>query len=282
MESMNLYKILITAPIVIQVVIGILMWLSLYSWGLIFKKISKINNAKKDLIKFEKLFWGGADIEQLYEDIQRSNKKTGIDRIFRIGFNEFKSFQYRTNDNEKMLEIIRGNFNVEIEKEEQRLSDSTSTLGTISSTAPFIGLFGTVVGILMAFWGLGMAQQATMATVAPSIAEALIATALGLFVAIPAQVSFNRFNIMTIDIVDSYYTISKEMINIINRINLNAISMKKNKLQQQSRQPQPQPQSRQPQPQPQPQPRQSVNPLTRNSQSTINTQPNTNRQRQPQ
>ncbi len=169
--------------------------------------------------KFEKRFWKGDDWKVIVNDIEKTKNNTGINRIFRTGFNTFFQFQESNKkDADDIVEVVSGCMNVEIIKEEKVLEKDLATLATISSTAPYIGLLGTVYGILIAFWGIGLQKQATIATVAPSIAEALIATAMGLFVAIPALIAYNKLSIVSADITERYRIVEKEMINTVNKV----------------------------------------------------------------
>lgn len=219
METFSVWGLMWHAPFGVQFIMITLLFCSIYSWAIIFKKLSQYSYKLLILKKFENRFWGGDDWKMISSDIQKTKNNKGINKIFKTGFNTFFEFQNASKkEADDIVEIISGCMNVEIVKEEKELEKDLATLATISSTAPYIGLLGTVYGILIAFWNIGLQKQATIATVAPSIAEALIATAMGLFVAIPALVAFNKLTIQSNDIIERYRIIEKEMINTVNKV----------------------------------------------------------------
>ena len=167
---------------------------SLVSWAIIFRKRLVINRARREADQFEKNFWSGGDLSQLYRGIESRGGATGMASIFEFGFREFARLRQQGGmPPDQLLEGARRAMRVAQLKEIDRLEHSLATLATVGSTSPYVGLFGTVWGIMNAFTGLGNVQQATLAMVAPGIAEALVATAIGLFAAIPAVVAFNRY-----------------------------------------------------------------------------------------
>lgn len=221
MESFSFWGLILHASLGVQIIMLILVLCSIYSWTIIFKKIALFNTKKIILKHFENKFWKGEDWKKIISTIEAKKQNKGVNKVFRAGFNTF--FQFQQNNNKKedvddIVDVIKGCMNVEIIKEEKELEKDLTTLATISSTAPYIGLLGTVYGILIAFWGLGLEKQATIATVAPHIAEALIATAMGLFVAIPALIAFNKLSSTSMDITERYRIIENEMINTINKV----------------------------------------------------------------
>lgn len=219
METFSLWGLMWHAPFGVQFIMIVLVFCSIYSWAIIFKKISQYAQTQSVLKKFENRFWNGDDWKMIASDIQKTKSNKGINKIFKTGFNTFFQFQNSSKKEvDDVVEIVTGCMNVEIVKEEKILEKDLAVLATISSTAPYIGLLGTVYGILIAFWNIGLEKQATIATVAPSIAEALIATAMGLFVAIPALVAFNKLTIQSNDIVERYRIIEKEMVNTVNKV----------------------------------------------------------------
>jgi biopolymer transport protein TolQ len=164
------------------------------SWAIIFNKRAVISRARREADQFENSFWSGGDLAQLYRSVESRGRTTGMSNIFELGFREFARMrQQGPVPVEQLLEGARRSMRVAQLKEIDRLEHSLSTLATVGSTSPYVGLFGTVWGIMSAFSSLGNAQQATLAMVAPGISEALITTAIGLFAAIPAVVAFNRF-----------------------------------------------------------------------------------------
>ncbi|HEY6482015.1 MAG TPA: protein TolQ [Steroidobacteraceae bacterium] len=191
---MSIMRIIAEASIPVQIVIGILLLASLSSWAIIFRKRLVIGRARRGADQFENNFWSGGDLAQLYRGIEQRGATTGMASIFEFGFREFaRSRQHGTIAADQLLEGARRAMRVAQLKEIDRLEASLATLATVGSTSPYVGLFGTVWGIMSAFASLGNVQQATLAMVAPGISEALITTAIGLFAAIPAVVAYNRF-----------------------------------------------------------------------------------------
>jgi len=193
-EQLSIIKIIVEASVPVQIVIGILLLASLSSWAIIFRKRLVIGRARRGADHFESSFWSGGDLAQLYRGIEQRGGATGMASIFEFGFREFARLRQQGSiAAEQLLEGARRAMRVAQLKEIDRLEASLATLATVGSTSPYVGLFGTVWGIMAAFSSLGNVQQATLAMVAPGISEALIATAIGLFAAIPAVVAYNRF-----------------------------------------------------------------------------------------
>src|SRR5579872_4928968 len=193
-EQLSVIRIIAEASVPVQIVIGILLLASLSSWAIIFRKRLVIGRARRSADQFENSFWSGGDLAQLYRAIEQRGGVTGMASIFEFGFREFARLrQQGIIAAEQLLEGARRAMRVAQLKEIDRLEASLATLATVGSTSPYVGLFGTVWGIMSAFSSLGNVQQATLAMVAPGIAEALIATAIGLFAAIPAVIAFNRY-----------------------------------------------------------------------------------------
>lgn len=192
-DQLSILRIVVQASVPVQIVIGILMLASLTSWAIIFRKRALISRARREADRFETRFWSGDDLAQLYRAIESSGGATGMAGIFEFGFREFARLRQSAAPPDQLLEGSRRAMRVAQLKEIDRLEQSLATLATVGSTSPYVGLFGTVWGIMSAFSGLGNVQQATLAMVAPGISEALVATAIGLFAAIPAVVGYNRF-----------------------------------------------------------------------------------------
>lgn len=193
-SDLSIVNMIGDASIPVQIVIGILLLASLSSWAIIFKKRMTIRRARQEADQFENNFWSGGDLSQLYRGIESRGGATGMSSIFEFGFREFaRQRQQGNTPTDQLLEGARRAMRVAQLKEIDRLEQGLATLATVGSTSPYVGLFGTVWGIMSAFSGLGNVQQATLAMVAPGISEALVATAVGLFAAIPAVVAFNRF-----------------------------------------------------------------------------------------
>jgi len=192
-QDLSVIRLVVQASIPVQIVIGLLAFASLMSWAIIFSKRTMIRRARIEADQFESSFWSGGDLAQLYRGIE-ARGVTGMASIFEFGFREFARLRQQGGvPADQLLEGARRAMRVAQLKEIDRLEHSLSTLATVGSTSPYVGLFGTVWGIMSAFSSLGNVQQATLAMVAPGIAEALIATAIGLFAAIPAVVAFNRY-----------------------------------------------------------------------------------------
>ena len=194
MNDLSILRLIAEATIVVQAVMALLLAASVYSWGIIFRKRKVLRSASDDLQRFDREFWSGGDLAALYKSIEARGRAAGIDSIFQAGFREFARLkQHGVDSADVLLEGARRAMKAQQIKEIENLEQGLSNLATVGSTSPYVGLFGTVWGIMHAFVGLGSVQQATLATVAPGIAEALIATAIGLFAAIPAVVAYNRY-----------------------------------------------------------------------------------------
>jgi biopolymer transport protein TolQ len=193
-QDLSIIRLVMEATIPVQIVIGLLVLASFVSWAIIFRKRLVIRRARAEADQFEQNFWSGGDLSQLYRGIESRGGATGMASIFEFGFREFARLRQQGGiPSDQILEGSRRAMRVAQLKEIDRLEHSLSTLATVGSTSPYVGLFGTVWGIMNAFTGLGNVQQATLAMVAPGIAEALVATAIGLFAAIPAVIAFNRY-----------------------------------------------------------------------------------------
>lgn len=194
MEQMSLLGLMLNASLGVQLVLVILLLASLWSWAIIFRKFRLLGQARADAERFESEFWSGGDLASLYKTLSERGGASGMESLFEMGFREFARLrQQGVTGGDTLFEGPRRAMRAAQLKESERLDDQLATLATIGSISPYIGLFGTVWGILHAFVGLGSAQQATLQMVAPGIAEALVATAIGLLAAIPAVIAYNRF-----------------------------------------------------------------------------------------
>tara|TARA_R110000823_G_scaffold119998_2_gene244237 strand:- start:7011 stop:7721 length:711 start_codon:yes stop_codon:yes gene_type:complete len=197
-EQLSLLDLIINASLTVQAVMLLLLLASIVSWYMIVNRFIYFRNAQDEMYIFEERFWSGIDLSQLYRE---GNEKAsdghailGMESIFRAGFKEFSRLaQQKEVDSDGVIEGARRAMRVAAMREEERLERHLSFLASVGSTSPYIGLFGTVWGIMHSFRGLANSTQATLATVAPGISEALIATAMGLFAAIPAVLAYNRF-----------------------------------------------------------------------------------------
>jgi biopolymer transport protein TolQ len=192
--DLSIIHLMIQASPVVQLVLALLLGASLVSWAIIFRKRAMIRGARRDADRFENSFWSGGDLAALYRAIETRGGATGMESIFELGFREFAKLRQQGGvAADMLLEGSRRAMRIAQLKEIERLEHNLATLATVGSTSPYVGLFGTVWGIMSAFSSLGNVQQATLASVAPGIAEALVATAIGLFAAIPAVIAYNRY-----------------------------------------------------------------------------------------
>jgi biopolymer transport protein TolQ len=189
-------KLIVEASPVVQLVMLILLCASIVSWAIIIKKRRTLGQTRDAAESFETSFWSGGDLTALYRGIEgRKGKALGMESIFEFGFREFTRLRKQAGiDAPQLMEGARRAMKVAQLREIDRLESNLEMLATIGSISPYVGLFGTVWGIMHAFRGLANVQQATLQMVAPGISEALIATAIGLFAAIPAVVAYNRFS----------------------------------------------------------------------------------------
>jgi biopolymer transport protein TolQ len=194
-DQHSILQLVLNAGPVVKFVLVLLLGASLVSWTIIFRKRRLLRAAQFEADRFESAFWSGGDLGKLYRAIEaRGGTAFGMEGIFEAGFGEFTRLRTQAGlTPDQVLEGVRRAMRVGQLREIDRLEESLATLATVGSTSPYVGLFGTVWGIMGAFQGLGNVQQATLALVAPGIAEALIATAMGLFAAIPAVVAYNRY-----------------------------------------------------------------------------------------
>ena len=193
--DLSLITLVLNASILVQAVMLGLALTSLVSWTMIFQKRIAIRRATRAADAFEDQFWSGHDLVEIFNRIDmRRAATTGMERIFHAGFKEFARLRGRQEfEARDLLAGTERAMRVELGREVEYLEHNLSFLATVGSTSPYIGLFGTVWGIMNSFRALGNVQQATISMVAPGIAEALIATAMGLFAAIPAVIAYNRF-----------------------------------------------------------------------------------------
>ncbi len=218
-SDMSVVALLIEASIPVQIVMLLLVIASLMSWTIIFTKRRLIARTKAASDSFEANFWSGGDLNTLYQAVTRGEKaNSGMASIFEAGFREFnRGVQGGAKSADKLVEECRRAMRVAHMREVDRLEMSLATLATIGSTSPYVGLFGTVWGIMSAFMKLGGMQTATLAVVAPPIAEALIATAMGLFAAIPAVIAYNRYADKVVRLEYRYDGFAEEFTSILQR-----------------------------------------------------------------
>ena len=216
--DMSIYRLIADASLLVQLVMVILVLASVISWTMIFSKARIIKVARKDANAFEDRFWSGADLPTLYEKISAKRNLSGMEHIFVAGFKEY----IRLHKNRKVSPLSISDtalrsMKVALSREIDFLEHYLSFLATVGSTSPYIGLFGTVWGIMNSFRALSTAQQATLAAVAPGIAEALIATAMGLFAAIPAVIAYNRYSNQVDRLITRYDNFVEEFTALLQR-----------------------------------------------------------------
>jgi biopolymer transport protein TolQ len=216
---MSFWSLVANASLIVQLIMLMLVLISLGSWWVIVKKYLVLNSAKGAADQFEDDFWSGIDLASLYARINRQKEPIwGIDAIFLAGFQEFLRLRAQpTVDPESVVSGAQRAMRATGSRELDELEMYLPLLATAGSTSPYIGLFGTVWGIMNAFMALGVTQQATLAQVAPGIAEALIATAMGLFAAIPAVIFYNRYAHDVDRLANRYETFMEEFSNILQR-----------------------------------------------------------------
>jgi biopolymer transport protein TolQ len=217
--DLTVIGLLLEASLPVQIVMLLLIGASLVSWSIIFTKRRLIRRTKDSSDEFEAAFWSGGDLNTLYRSATRiKGGSMGMASIFESGFREFnRALQQGQVDADKLIEECRRAMNVAQMREVDRLEQNLATLATIGSTSPYVGLFGTVWGIMVAFIDIAQYQSATLAIVAPPIAEALIATAMGLFAAIPAVIAYNRYADKVVRLVYRYDGFSEEFASILKR-----------------------------------------------------------------
>lgn len=194
-EELSIWSLFIEASLLVQMVMFLLLIASIVSWTIIIEKWRTLKEAREDTTTFENRFWSGIDLVELYKQVSPDKERlSGVAAIFEAGFGEYA--RLKNQGGIEPMDIVEGaqrSMRVAMGRELDRLDSHLSFLATVGSTSPYVGLFGTVWGIMNSFRALGSAQHATLSMVAPGIAEALVATAMGLFAAIPAVIAYNRY-----------------------------------------------------------------------------------------
>lgn len=221
-DSLSIWSLITNAGLVVQSVMLLLFLASAVSWWVIAQRFLFFRSSRHAYDAFETEFWSGVDLGQLYREgnvkLEGGKDIGGAETVFRAGFKEFSRLrQQMASDSEAVMKGSQRAMRVALSREQDRADRSLGFLATVGSTSPYIGLFGTVWGIMNAFRGLANVQQATLAVVAPGISEALIATAMGLFAAIPAVIAYNRFSSVSDRLLTSYDTFAEEFSSILHR-----------------------------------------------------------------
>lgn len=218
-QNLSLLHLILQASIPVKFVMGILLIGSLMSWWYIFLKMFALKRAVENTDSFEKEFWAGADVNELFERVGKDRETAGeLERIFEAGFSEFLKLRRQAGVSVNVtMDGARRAMRAAFQREMDGLESHLSFLATVGSVSPYVGLFGTVWGIMLAFQNLASVAQATLAQVAPGIAEALIATAMGLFAAIPAVIAYNRYTSDVDRLSNRMETFMEEFSNILQR-----------------------------------------------------------------
>ncbi|MBI6217143.1 Tol-Pal system protein TolQ [Proteus sp. DFP240708] len=219
MADMNVIDLFLKAGLLVKLIMLLLIGFSIASWAIIIQRTKVLNAADREAADFEDKFWSGTDLARLYKDSQaRRDELSGSEQIFHSGFKEFaRLHQANVHAPDAVVNGASRAMRVSFNRELESLENNIPFLGTVGSISPYIGLFGTVWGIMHAFIALGSVKQATLQMVAPGIAEALIATAIGLFAAIPAVMAYNRFTQRVNKLEQSYDNFMEEFLTILHR-----------------------------------------------------------------
>jgi len=216
--SLSVLELILNASIPVQLVMLLLLIASVSSWIIIFRKKRLLDRAEKEADRFEERFWSGTELTALYDTAKRGRALEGLEAIFEAGFREYtRQHPQRERDPRAQLELAQRGMRVTSARELDGLERNLEFLANVGSIAPYVGLLGTVWGIMISFHGLANVREATIATVAPGISEALIATAMGLFAAIPAVWAYNRFATKVERVAGRYDAFSDEFTSILER-----------------------------------------------------------------
>lgn len=217
-QDMSIFSLIGNAGLVVQLVMAILMLASMASWVMIVQRFRLFSRSRVAAAKFEEKFWSGEDLSALYQKSkQNPDSDSGPETIFRAGFQEFVRLSKSSRDPDAVMEGSQRAMRVALQREQSRLNLSLPFLATVGSTSPYVGLFGTVWGIMNSFRALAHVSQATLAVVAPGIAEALVATAMGLFAAIPAVIAYNRYAATSDELLGECEMFAEEFSSVLHR-----------------------------------------------------------------
>ena len=216
-DYFSIYSLILNASIVVQLVIGILLLASIGSWVIIVEKWIVTNNALKEFFLFEQFFWSGESLKDIYDDLKAKEDLVGIESIFYEIYEDSIAQDSQELQKDDLTARFKRVSKVSLMRQEDLLESRISFLSTVASASPYIGLFGTVWGIMNSFRGLAQTSQATLSVVAPGISEALIATALGLFAAIPALIAYNFYVKRINTILNRYESFIEEFQNLLAR-----------------------------------------------------------------
>jgi biopolymer transport protein TolQ len=219
-HDLSILSLILNASFVVQAIMVLLLVVSVMSWYYIFRKLFAIRQARRETEDFERAFWSRPDLNALYQSAVNSRHRTGsLERIFEAGFRDYVKLkgQTRVPDAGELVDGARRAMRATYQREMDFLESHLAFLASVGSVSPYVGLLGTVWGIMQAFRGLANVAQATLAAVAPGIAEALVATAIGLFAAIPAVVAYNRYSHDIDRLSNRFESFMEEFSNILQR-----------------------------------------------------------------
>ncbi|WP_045224084.1 protein TolQ [Methyloterricola oryzae] len=218
-SDLSIFTLIKEASAVVQIVMFMLMLASVVSWTYIFSKFKELRRAEQTSDEFEERFWSGIDLADLYRQLASEDYDSeGMENIFLVGFKEFARLRQQPGITpDAVVEGAQRGMRVALSRELDRLDERLPFLATVGSTSPYVGLFGTVWGIMNSFRSLGSVKQATLAMVAPGISEALVATAMGLFAAIPAVMAYNRFSTHIGRLANRYEAFTEEFLSLLHR-----------------------------------------------------------------
>ncbi len=216
-NEINLFLLVLHASLPVQLVMILLLFASVASWFIIFRKKKVLDRTADEAESFEEKFWSGIDLGQLYREVS-TREANGLEAIFEAGFRDFTRLRNKRGvDARTQLEGAQRGMRAQLAREVDQLETNLEFLASVGSISPYVGLFGTVWGIMISFQGLANVKEATIATVAPGISEALIATAMGLFAAIPAVWAYNRFATKVERLNVRYEAFAEEFSSILQR-----------------------------------------------------------------
>lgn len=221
-DELSVWQLISSASFTVQAVMALLFAASVISWFMIVQRALYFRACDLAVRQFEQQFWSGMDLSQLFRQgaskVESGGRFVGMESIFRAGFKEFSRLRQQSSvDVDAVMEGAQRSMRVATSREEEQMDKHLAFLATVGSTSPYVGLFGTVWGIMTSFQSLATMHQATLATVAPGISEALVATAMGLFAAIPAVVAFNRYSSRVEVLLNKYETFADEFYSILHR-----------------------------------------------------------------
>ncbi|MEM9621147.1 MAG: protein TolQ [Pseudomonadota bacterium] len=217
-DQLSIYELIANASLLVQVVMAMLVLASVVSWMMIFQRWLFLRRALTEIDSFEDHFWSGIDLRKFWSELDGEDNLNGIESVFVAGFREFTRLSEQSGaDADAVMQGVQRAMRVAVTREEARLETHLPFLATVGSTSPYVGLFGTVWGIMNSFRSLANMSQATLASVAPGISEALVATAMGLFAAIPAVIGYNRFSARVEVLMKRYDAFSDELTTILHR-----------------------------------------------------------------